>query len=75
MSDHHIPDGPIESSPTDYMPNADQRALVRETLTNAGVELGSWDERMVEWVGGWDWTVVAVIVSWLRRASQGGDRP
>ncbi|MBV8541924.1 MAG: hypothetical protein JO063_07800 [Pseudonocardiales bacterium] len=33
-----------------------------------GVQLGAYDERIVQWLAGWDVPVVAAIVSLLRRA-------
>lgn len=69
MSDElRIPQGPVDRSPVGFMPAADQLALVHRVLAEAGVELGAYDERMAEWVAGWDWPTVAVIASWVQRA-------
>jgi hypothetical protein len=64
-----IPAGPIESEPLDYRPHAEQEAILRDTLAGAGVELGAYDERIVPWLAGWDWSTFAVIASWIQRAA------
>ncbi|MET8536930.1 hypothetical protein ABZV67_35200 [Streptomyces sp. NPDC005065] len=38
------------------------------TLADAGVELGSHDQRIAEWLAGWEWSTVATIASWVKRA-------
>lgn len=71
MAEIHIPMGPIETEPIGAI-----RARVHE-LTQAnrdalaaameGIELGTWDRRIAEWLAGWEPSTVATIVSWLRR--------
>ncbi|WP_049569501.1 hypothetical protein [Streptomyces sp. SBT349] len=63
-----VPSGPIETCPVGFMPREAQRAMVLDALRVAGVELGAYDERIAEWLAGWDWSTVVVIASWLRRA-------
>ncbi|MER6350644.1 hypothetical protein ABT186_02010 [Streptomyces sp. NPDC001634] len=64
-----IPSGPIDREPVDYRPHAEQETILRATLTAAGVELGAYDERIVQWLAGWGWGTVAVIASWIGRAA------
>jgi hypothetical protein len=67
-----IPMGPIDAAPVGFAPREVQRRLLLEALAEAGVELGAYDRRIAEWLAGWDWPTVAPIVSWLRRAAEGG---
>lgn len=69
-----IPAGPIEQSPRGVHADAEQRAALLAVLAEAGVELGAYDRRIVEWLGGWEWSTVATIASWVRRAGQGAAR-
>ncbi|HZZ51176.1 MAG TPA: hypothetical protein VFE65_30150 [Pseudonocardia sp.] len=46
------------------------RAALDEALT--GVQLGAYDERILDWVALWDTPTVAVIASLLHRARQAG---
>lgn len=72
-----IPVGPVEADPAacyhdngDFKDAASQEAILRDSLARAGVELGSHDERIVEWfarIG--DWSTFATVVSWINRAS------
>lgn len=75
MTDHPpvIPSCPIDREPIDYRPAAEQEAILRDTLHAAGVELGAYDERIIEWFATFaDWGTFAVITSWVQRAGQGG---
>lgn len=38
-------------------------------LTDAGVELGAYDQRILEWLAGWEPQTVAVVASWVMRAN------
>jgi hypothetical protein len=46
--------------------------LLCQALTSAGVDLGAYDHRIVSWLAGWEPATVAVIASWVQRASQNG---
>lgn len=50
----------LEASRLDFL------AAVHEPLT--GIELGSYDERMLRWLAGWDTPTVGTLVSLLHRA-------
>lgn len=49
---------------------ADRIAAIRDALS--GVELGAFDERMVEWFAGWDTPTVGGIVSLFDRVRAAG---
>jgi hypothetical protein len=59
--------GPIEIEPRGFVSRDEQRQVLLECL--AGLELGIWDERIVSWLAGWEWSTVSTIASWLRRLS------
>ena len=65
-----LPTGPIESDPIDYYHGhdfADLRTQLDEAL--AGVELGAYDRRIVEWVKQtWDQPTMVTIASLIQRA-------
>lgn len=75
-----IPTGPIDSEPLvyktyDHFPTAEERAaILRDTFSAAGVELGAYDERIGHWLSDTaDWGTFAVIMSWVQRAAQTRD--
>ena len=50
-----------------------QRMLL-DALAAAGVYLGAYDHRIVEWLATWEPQTVAVIAAWVQRASQADDK-
>ncbi|WP_086564291.1 hypothetical protein [Streptomyces africanus] len=72
-----IPTGPLDREPIDY-PNgefpsaAERESVLRDALSAAGVETGAYDDRIVKWLAGWEWSTLATIASWVQRAGQGG---
>jgi hypothetical protein len=59
--------------PPIYSPDAahaDRVAAIREAF--AGVDLGVYDERMIEWFAGWDVPTVGTLVSMLDRVRAAG---
>ena len=46
--------------------------LLCEALAAAGVELGAYDHKIVEWLAGWEPTTCAVIASLIGRAHEAG---
>lgn len=66
----NVPVEPISTAPVGYVPEADQLAVLIKELHSAGVELGTYDERIAKWVAGWDWSTVATVASWIYRAGQ-----
>lgn len=69
--------GPIATPPKSLFPPYDrytnggeaaQKAALEDALR--GIELGEYDQRMVEWLAGWETSTVAVVVSWIERAKQ-----
>ena len=44
--------------------------MLLDALAAAGVYLGAYDHRIVEWLAGWEPQTVAVIAGWVQRAGQ-----
>jgi hypothetical protein len=44
--------------------------LLHDALTATGVELGAYDHRIALWLANWEPQTVAVIASWVQRASE-----
>lgn len=71
-----IPTGPIDREPLDYpppgvMPSAiDRENILRDVFRTAGVGLGAYDDRIVQWLTQTaDWSTFTVIASWVLRAA------
>jgi hypothetical protein len=70
------PEGPIEADPIDFYCGRDIATEVSPLLDEvlAGVELGAYDRRLVEWAkGAWDQPTMITIASWILRARQAGE--
>lgn len=66
-----VPAGPIESAPWLALSGPEEyRAALAEAF--AGVELGAYDRRIIEWLAGWDSPTVATIASLVIRARKAG---
>ncbi|WP_052287070.1 hypothetical protein [Streptomyces sp. 769] len=66
-----IPAGPIESAPWSALSGeTEYRAALAEAF--AGVELGEYDRRIIEWLVGWDSPTVATLASLVIRARKAG---
>lgn len=68
-----LPTGPIDSDPVDYYRGrdlADLPPLIDEALI--GIELGSYDRRIVDWLKGWDQPTIVAIASLLHRGRAAG---
>ncbi len=51
-------------------------SMLLDACLGAGVQLGAWDARIVEWLAGYEPSTCAVIASMLIRAHRAGkDRP
>lgn len=48
------------------------RELLSRALGDAGVVMGRYDERLVEWLAGWEPSTVAVVTGWVERAYEAG---
>lgn len=44
------------------------RTYLTAALVEAGVEMGEFDARIVDWLAGWEPATVQVIVGWVTRA-------
>lgn len=74
-----IPTGPIDTEPLRALPwDGDNRATNRAALRDAfaGLELGSYDRSISDWIATLEPAMVATVCSWLLRArTQGGAPP
>ncbi len=78
--------GPLETAPVSvyppftsypagqyrHEPAAERRMVLRQAL--AGVELGDYDRRILDWLAGWDTPTVGTVVSLLLRARVAGEK-
>lgn len=67
-----IPDEAVGREPmaSRHRDPVEQEAILRDALLAAGVELGSYDERIVNWFAQFaDWGTFATITSWVKRAA------
>lgn len=68
----NIPRGPIDDEPVsaivgDPLEPAAHARLHALAVALAGVELGDYDRRIVDWLAGWESSTVATVCSWLGR--------
>jgi hypothetical protein len=61
-----VPRGPINKAPGGCSPRDVLAAALHEPLAN--IELGTYDERILAWLAGWDDPTVMTIASLLHRA-------
>ena len=64
-----IPTGPVQERPRGVQDADQQRTALLAELEAAGLELGDYDRRTVDWLAGWEWSTVATIASWVRRTA------
>lgn len=73
----NIPTGPIHTAPNDAIRagHGGQLAANRDALAAAldGLELGSHDREVADWLADWEPATVATVCSWLLRARIAGD--
>jgi hypothetical protein len=65
-----VPRGPVEAPPRGFVPQAEQARILAGVL--AGIELGAWDQRIVEWLAGWDTCTALTVASLIARARTAG---
>ena len=65
-----VPAGPVEAPPRGFVPRAEQAEILAGVL--AGIELGAWDRRILEWMAGWDASTVLTVASWIARSRAAG---
>jgi hypothetical protein len=64
-------EGPNEAYPPGgYVMEEDRRWYIEAAL--AGIELGQWDRRIIDWLAQWDDCTTRVVVSLLVRARRAG---
>ncbi|MFB7596918.1 hypothetical protein [Streptomyces sp. NPDC056160] len=66
-----IPAGPVTTEPAGFRISDEQAAVLRDTLTTAGIDLGEYELKIVDWLSMWEWATVATICSWIQRAAAG----
>ena len=49
------------------------RRLLGQALEAAGVSMGRYDDRIAEWLSGWEPQMCAVVAGWVTRAAAGRD--
>lgn len=52
---------------------AGNRELLRRAITDAGVATGAYDDRVIDWLSGYEDSICAVIAGLVARAAEGGD--
>ena len=67
-----VSSGPLEAPPRGFVPHAEQVGILAGVL--AGIELGAWDRRILEWMAGWDTSTALTIASWIERSRARGAR-
>jgi hypothetical protein len=65
-----VPAGPLELAPGGFLSGEERSAVLAGVLD--GVELGSWDLRVVGWLSGLDTSTALTIASWIARARDAG---
>ena len=65
-----MPAGPLESAPGGFLPGEERSAILAGVLD--GVELGSWDRRLVGWLSGLDTSTALTVASLIARARETG---
>jgi len=65
-----LPAGPVEVAPPGFVPEAEQGEILAGVL--AGVELGAWDRRILDWLAGWDASTVLTVASLIARSRAAG---
>ena len=65
-----LPGGPVDAPPRGLVPQAEQARILAGVL--AGIELGTWDRQIVQWLTGWDTCTVLTVASLIARARAAG---
>ncbi len=65
-----VPAGSVETPPRGFVPQAEQAEILAGVL--AGIELGAWDRRVLEWMAGLDASTVLTVASWIARSRAAG---
>ncbi|MET8129531.1 hypothetical protein ABZV67_37910 [Streptomyces sp. NPDC005065] len=69
-----VPTGPVDTGPRGFVPDPEQLKHLLAVLADAGIQLGSHDQRIAEWAAGWEWSTVSTIASWVTRATAETDQ-
>jgi hypothetical protein len=60
-----LPAGPVQVPPPGFILKAQQAQILAAALT--GIELGAWDQRILDWMSNWDASTVLTVASWITR--------
>ena len=60
-----VPAGPVQEPPPGFVPRAQQAQILAAAL--AGIELGTWDRRILDWMSNLDAATVLTVASWITR--------
>lgn len=60
----------MQAPPRGVMPQAEQAQILADVL--AGIELGTWDRQIVQWLAGLDACTVLTVASLIARARAAG---
>lgn len=75
---HRIPKHPLDTPPWGVLLNpadfGERRAILREALDDAGVELGEHDQLHSNWLASTEGTAPVTVASWIARAYDAGRR-
>lgn len=66
--------GLVRSGDPDGLVRRAQMSALVEACEAAGVALGGYDLRVLDWLAGWESTTVQVVADVIRRAGSGGHR-
>ncbi|MCX5115512.1 hypothetical protein OOK13_45330 [Streptomyces sp. NBC_00378] len=67
-----VPTGSVNTEPRGFVSGPDQHEQLLAVLADAGVELGDYDHRIIDWLTtspGYEWSTIATIASWVKRAA------
>jgi hypothetical protein len=65
-----VPGGPVQAPPRGFLPQAEQAQILADVL--AGIELGTWDRKIMQWLAGLDACTVLTVASLIARARAAG---
>lgn len=63
----------VTAGPPASWPHGSHR-LIEDACTAAGVQVGAYDHRIIEWLAGWEPATCAVVAGLIARAAEGGQR-
>jgi hypothetical protein len=76
-SERVYPRGPFDKEPRVSLGRDLHRELGRRLLLEAldGIELGTWDHQILDWLSMWESSTLLTIAGWIWRAKAGASAP